>query len=58
MFLSSGEISLAAKLAEEAHGPRARAGQEIRLLDIEADMGVGYGIFDSRPDLKAIPPRW
>jgi uncharacterized protein (DUF927 family) len=44
-FLSTGEVSLAAKLAEERH--LVKAGQEVRLLDIEADAGMGYGVFDS-----------
>ena len=47
MFISSGEVSLAAKLAEDGHGSRAKAGQEVRLLDIEADVGTGHGAFDS-----------
>ena len=47
MFLSNGEVSLAAKLAEESHLPRVKAGQEVRLLDIEADVGTGHGAFDS-----------
>lgn len=44
MFLSIGEISLADKLTEV--GRRPRAGQEVRLVDIPADAGVGYGIFE------------
>jgi uncharacterized protein (DUF927 family) len=46
MFMSNGEVSLAAKLAEESNVPRAKAGQEVRLLDVEADVD-GYGAFDS-----------
>ncbi|RYH06101.1 DUF927 domain-containing protein [Tropicimonas sp. IMCC6043] len=42
-ILSSGEIRLADKLAEA--GQRVRAGQEVRLLDIQAD-GRLYGAFD------------
>jgi len=45
MFLSTGEVSLAAKLEEDQR--KAKAGQEIRLLDIEADAGRGHGCFDS-----------
>ena len=43
LFLSSGEISLAEKMSEA--GKRPRAGQEVRLADIGADAGAGYGIF-------------
>lgn len=42
-ILSSGEISLADKMAEA--GQRARAGQEVRLLDVQAD-GQTFGAFD------------
>lgn len=42
-FLSSGEISLADKVAEV--GGRTKAGQEVRLLDIAAD-GRAHGVFD------------
>ena len=44
-FISSGEIGIADKLAEA--GLRARAGQQIRCLDIEADAGAGLGLFQS-----------
>ena len=43
-ILSSGEISLADKMAEA--GQRSRAGQEVRLLDIQAD-GQAFGAFDN-----------
>jgi len=42
-ILSSGELSLADKMAEA--GQRTRAGQEVRLLDIQAD-GQRFGAFD------------
>lgn len=45
LFLSAGEVSLAALMA--ADGRRANAGQEIRLADIDADAGAGLGIFDT-----------
>ncbi len=45
IFVSSGEISLADKLRET--GKRATAGQQIRVLDIEADPGMGFGLFDT-----------
>lgn len=44
LFLSTGEVALADKIAE-ANGV-LRAGQEVRFLDITADAGRGLGIFD------------
>ena len=41
--LSSGEVTLAQKLADDGH--KAMAGQEIRLIDIVAD-NRHYGVFD------------
>ncbi|MCL4683218.1 DUF927 domain-containing protein [Myxococcota bacterium] len=46
MFLSSGEISLADKVREDGRR-RVTAGQQVRLLDIPADAGAGFGLFDS-----------
>ena len=43
-IISSGEIPLEAKLTEGKG--KARAGQLIRLLDIPADRGLGFGAFD------------
>ena len=45
LFLSTGELSLADKIAET--GKRARAGQSVRVIDIPADAGQGLGIFDT-----------
>jgi putative DNA primase/helicase len=45
-LLSTGEIPIAAKLMED-RGRRARAGQMVRLLDIPADRGLGFGAFDN-----------
>ena len=45
LFLSTGELSLADKIAES--GKRARAGQSVRVIDIPADAGQGLGIFDT-----------
>lgn len=45
LFLSAGEASLSAVMAQV--GKRSTAGQEIRLADIEADAGVGMGIFET-----------
>ena len=44
IFISSGENPFEAKLTE-GRG-KARAGQLIRLLDIPADRGRGFGVFD------------
>jgi putative DNA primase/helicase len=44
LFLSSGEVSLADKMAEI--GRRSKAGQEVRLVDIPADAGAGSGAFE------------
>ena len=44
-FISSGEVPLEAKLSE-GRG-KARAGQLLRLLDLRADRGLGFGVFDN-----------
>jgi putative DNA primase/helicase len=44
LFLSSGEVTLAEHMNEG--GKKARAGMEIRLVDIQADAGEGMGIFE------------
>jgi putative DNA primase/helicase len=43
--LSSGEISLADKIAEDRGRP-ARVGVEVRLADLEADAGKALGVFE------------
>ena len=45
LFISTGEIPLAEHIAQS--GERARAGQEIRLLDIPSDAGRGMGLFEN-----------
>lgn len=45
-FLSSGEISLADKIAEDGKDKHAMAGQEIRLIDIPAAPANGFGVFE------------
>lgn len=47
-ILSTGEISIADKIREG--GKRARAGQEIRVLDLSADAEKGLGVFDTGED--------
>lgn len=45
LFLSSGEAGLSEHMAEAKKKPKA--GQEIRLLDIPADAGAGFGMFEN-----------
>lgn len=47
LVLSSGEITLADKIAEDYRHTRARAGHSVRMIDIPADAGKGYGIFEN-----------
>ena len=44
LFLSAGEVGLAEHMSEA--GKRAKAGQELRMVDIPADAGVGRGVFE------------
>lgn len=47
LFLSTGEISLADHAGRDSRGAkRSAAGQEVRVLDIEADAGAGMGLFE------------
>lgn len=46
-FLSSGEVSLAEHARSDGRGKRSPAGQEVRILDVEADAGKGLGLFDT-----------
>lgn len=48
LFLSSGEVTLAEHMHEG--GKKARAGQEIRLVDIQADAGSHMGLFENIHD--------
>jgi putative DNA primase/helicase len=50
LFLSTGEIALADKIAEG--GARIAAGMEVRVVDLRADAGKGLGIFE---DLHGAP---
>ena len=47
LFLSSGELGLAAKLHES--GRRSRAGQSVRVVEIPADAGAGQRLFEVVP---------
>jgi putative DNA primase/helicase len=46
-FLSSGEVSLADHARSDGRGTRNPAGQEVRILDIDADAGAGLGLFNT-----------
>lgn len=48
-FMSTGELTLADKIAEDGRG-QAMAGQAVRGLDIPADGGTGQGVFTCIPD--------
>jgi putative DNA primase/helicase len=48
LFLSAGEISLGDLVTQS--GGKVRAGQEVRVIDLPADAGVGRGVFDALPD--------
>lgn len=45
LFLSSGEIGLADKIAEDGRHRRLTAGQQVRVIDVPADAGKGLGLF-------------
>jgi uncharacterized protein (DUF927 family) len=51
LFLSTGEIGLANKVAEDFRARRPTAGQEVRVVDVPADTGA-YGLFE---DLHGFP---
>jgi uncharacterized protein (DUF927 family) len=44
LWLSTGELALGDKMREA--GLRARAGQDVRLVEIPADAGAGLGVFE------------
>jgi uncharacterized protein (DUF927 family) len=44
MIISTAELRIADKIGEG--GKRARAGQGVRIIDIPADAGKGFGVFD------------
>ena len=50
IMLSTGEVGIAAKIEEAGHGRKAKAGSLVRLIDIPADPGKGFGLFDNCPD--------
>ena len=46
LFLSSGEIGLAEKVAEHSRGTQITAGQQVRVADLPADTGSVHGLFE------------
>ena len=46
LFLSSGEIGLADKIAEDVRGRRQTAGQQVRVVDVPAHTGSPHGLFE------------
>jgi len=47
LFLSNGEISLSTKLSSSRSGLKATAGQEVRIIDIVADVEQSHGIYET-----------
>jgi len=45
LFLSTGELSIADHIKDG--GGRVYAGQEVRIADVEADAGLGLGVFEA-----------
>jgi uncharacterized protein (DUF927 family) len=45
MVYSTGEVRITDKLEESRQ--RVRSGQRVRLIDVPADAGAGFGVFDS-----------
>lgn len=45
-IISSGEVGIAAKIGED-RGKAVKAGQTVRMVDIQADQGLGFGVFDN-----------
>jgi len=45
LFLSTGEVTMSEHMASERKN--AKAGQEVRLINLEADAGAGMGAFES-----------
>jgi putative DNA primase/helicase len=46
MFLSTGEITLGEKVAENTFGPKQKGGQSVRVVDFFADAGKGMGVVE------------
>jgi putative DNA primase/helicase len=52
-FLSTGEKSLTEQIASGRAGGEARAGQQLRFLDLEADGGSGVGVWSKLGGIPA-----
>ena len=50
-LISTGEISLADKIADARTPQRHMPGQAVRFIDLAADAGTGFGLFDHAPEL-------
>ncbi|MFC7691306.1 DUF927 domain-containing protein [Paeniroseomonas aquatica] len=60
LFLSSGEVGIADKMAEAGTRLRAAAGMAVRVVDLPADAGAGIGVFEAlhdAPDGRAFADR-
>ena len=55
LLLSTGEISLADKIADARTPQRQMAGQAVRFIDLAADAAAGFGLFDHAPELPDKP---
>ena len=51
LFLSTGEVGLADKVAEDGR-KKVTAGQAVRVVDIPADAGAGLGLFENLHDAE------
>ncbi|MFO0911318.1 MAG: DUF927 domain-containing protein [Pirellulales bacterium] len=47
LFISTGEVSISDKIKEDWRGHQSRGGQEVRVIDIPADAGAGFGLFET-----------
>lgn len=54
-LISTGEISLADKIADSRAPQRHMPGQAVRFMDLPADAGTGYGLFDHAAELSGKP---
>ena len=54
-LISTGEISLADKIADARTPQRHMPGQAVRFIDLAADAGTGFGLFDHAPDAAGKP---
>jgi putative DNA primase/helicase len=54
-LISTGEISLADKVGDARIPQRHMPGQAVRFIDLAADAGTGFGLFDHAPELAGKP---